>query len=393
MSAERGRRVLMIEQGGRGGVADYTAALVSALAAEGWNVTLATASDHLYPPLDGVVVAGVFHYTRGSGRLARTLRGRGLGKAANGLRFLAALPRLAWLARDADVVHTQGWEAPQLGPPALALLRLAGAPVVETEHGMFDRVASLPRMRRMSRRASGRLLSRIIVHTEADVPLVRPVVGERVVVIAHGEYGGLARTGGDADRDASRRALGIPAGAHVTLMFGQLRPDKGLADLVAAVRRLPELHLLVGGEDLGALAPLAAELAQSALARRVTIREGFLSMSEAAALFAAADTVSLPYSAASQSGVLLLAYGFARPVVVYPVGGLREAVVEGETGWVCARPDLEALVESLGAAILAGPEECRRRGREGARLAEERFGWPAIARRTVALYEELLAGG
>ena len=56
-----------------------------------------------------------------------------------------------------------------------------------------------------------------------------------------------------------------------------------------------------------------------------------------AELFAATDTVALPYRAASQSGVLLLAYGFARPVIVYPVGGLLEAVIDGETGWICAR--------------------------------------------------------
>ena len=66
-------------------------------------------------------------------------------------------------------------------------------------------------------------------------------------------------------------------------------------------------------------------------------------MTQAAQLFAAADAVVLPYEVASQSGVLLLAYGFQRPVVVYPVGGLLEAVIDGETGWICARSDVEAL--------------------------------------------------
>jgi hypothetical protein len=48
--------------------------------------------------------------------------------------------------------------------------------------------------------------------------------------------------------------------------------------------------------------------------------------------------VALPYARAGASGVLLLAYGAARPVVAYPVDGLAEAVVDGETGWLCARP-------------------------------------------------------
>ena len=125
----------------------------------------------------------------------------------------------------------------------------------------------------------------------------------------------------------------------------------------------------------------------------MTVREGFLDMSEAAKLFAAADTVALPYTAASQSGVLLLAYGFHRPVVVYPVGGLVEAVRDGETGWICARADAGALADALAAAARAGWPECRRRGEAGARFAEERFSWAAIARQTGELYRRVLAGG
>lgn len=40
-------------------------------------------------------------------------------------------------------------------------------------------------------------------------------------------------------------------------MFGQLRHDKGLGDLVMALRRLPALHLLIGGQDAGALAEVS----------------------------------------------------------------------------------------------------------------------------------------
>ncbi len=88
--------------------------------------------------------------------------------------------------------------------------------------------------------------------------------------------------------------------------------------------------------------------------------------------------------------MLLLAYGFRRPVIVYPVGGMAEAVIDGETGWICARPDVEALVQALAPSIAAGAAECLRRGEAGARLAEERYSWPAIAHRTGELYREVL---
>jgi glycosyltransferase involved in cell wall biosynthesis len=390
MSRDVRRRLLMIEQGGRGGVTDYTVALVAALVAEGWTVTLATAADHRYPPVDGVTVVPAFHYTRGDSRLARAARQRGLGKALNGLRFLAALPRLVALARRADIVHSQGWEVPQLGPVALALLRLAGTPVIQTEHGTFTRDADdLLGTGAAARRLTGRLAARTIVHTQADLERVEPGLGDRAVVIPHGEYGGLARSGGAAERDSARAALGLPPDAPATLMFGQLRTDKGLDDLIDAVVLVPELHLLIGGQDIGGLTAVRERLA--ALDGRVTVREGFLDMGEIAELFAATDTVALPYKESSQSGVLLLAYGFERPVVVYPSGGMVESVLDGETGWICERADVAALAAALAASVAAGRAECLRRGAAGARLADERFAWPAIARKTIALYEQVLA--
>jgi len=388
MSAPSPRRLLMIEQGGRGGVADYTAALVTALAAQGWEVTLATADDHRFGSIPGVSIERVFHYTRGDSRLARALRERGLGRAANGLRFLAALPRLMRLAWRADVVHSQGWEAPQLGLLALIAMRLERRPIVQTAHGMFDRSTTARGGRRLSRELAARLCARTIVHTQADLDGAPAWFVRRAVVIPHGEYAGLAGSGHSAGREAARAALGLPPEVPVTLMFGQLRPDKGLDDLLAALARVPAVHLLVGGQDQGGLSPVKDALEQ--MGDRAVVREGFLDMDQVADLFAASDTVALPYREASQSGVLLLAYGFSRPVVVYPSGGMLEAVVDGETGWVCAAPTVAALAEALSAAAAAGPAEARRRGERGRALSDERYAWPAIARATGELYEQVL---
>ena len=55
-----------------------------------------------------------------------------------------------------------------------------------------------------------------------------------------------------------------------------------------------------------------------------------------------------------------------------PVGGLAESVIDGETGWICARPDVEALAGALAASIDAGPAERLRRGEQGP-------GWPMSA--------------
>jgi glycosyltransferase involved in cell wall biosynthesis len=381
----------MVEQGGRGGEADYTAELTRELAVMGWKVTLATAADHLYLPSDGVTVAGIFNYTRGHSVAARAGRRAGLGPLVNGLRFLASMPALVRLSRRAEIVHVQGWEFAPLGLIAVLCLRLSGATVVQTRHNTFERGSTLTATKAAIWRLLGVLTERTIVHTRADVERLPPRTRARAALIPHGEYGGIARSGRPVERDLARERLGLPADAPVALMFGQLREDKGLGDLLGAAMATPALHLLIGGEEQGALAAARSQLQSPELAGRVIVREGFLDMDQAAELFAAADAAVLPYEVASQSGVLLLAYGFERPVVVYPVGGLVEAVIDGETGWICSRADPGALAEALGAVAAAGWPECRRRGLLGAALARERFGWPAIARRTGELYGEVLA--
>jgi glycosyltransferase involved in cell wall biosynthesis len=390
MSADARGRLLIVEQGGRGGVADYTGELARAMAALGWTVTLATAADHRFDLGADVTVHGLFHYLRDDTPLRRALRRLRLGPVVNGLRFMAAMPRLMALSREADVVHTQSWEIPEIGLVAFVCLRLAGAVVVETLHGTVERSGRLKRTRQLVTLASAKLTARTIVHTQAD--LVRMPKGAlgRTVVIAHGDYGALARSGGEVSRESSRAALGIDPDVPVTLLFGQLRADKGLGDLLAAAARVSDLHVLVGGQDLGALAHEQRRLEDPELAARVTVREGFLEMDEVARLFAAADTVVLPYRVASQSGVLLLAYGFSRPVIVYPAGGLPEAVIDGQTGWICERADVDALSAALAASVQAGAQECARRGRRGAELADERYSWRVIAERTSGLYEEAL---
>lgn len=371
----------MIEQGGRGGVADYTAELARALDAAGVEVELATATDHVLALPASVAVRAVFPYLRGGTRRRDALR-RAKGQwPYNALGYLLAHLRLLGAARRADVVHVQGGHFPPLVLLAFSLLRLTGTPLVWTPHNTFERggAAWLARVRR----ALERFPARVIVHARADVPALLPATRGRAVVIPHGEYGALAAAGGEPPaRDEARDRLGLPAGATVVLCFGQLRPDKGIDDVLAAAREVDGVHVVLAGEDLGAAAAVRP-------GDRATVRAGFQTLEDAAVLFGAADVAALAYRRASASGVLLLAYGFATPVVAYPVGGLPEVVRDGETGWLCAAADVGALVAALRAVVAAGPEEAARRGAAAQRFAREELAWDRIAGRTRALYEEL----
>ena len=208
VSGRRGT-VLMLEQGGRGGEADYTGELTRELAEQGWEVVLATAADNLYQAADHVTVRGIFHYTRGDSALGRAVRRARLGRVANGVRFLIALPRLLALAKRADLVHVQGFEFAPLGLIVVVCLRLSGSTVIQTRHNTFERDASLLAVKLAAWQLIARLSARTIVHTQADLVRLPSAARARSAVIPHGEYGGIASSGGEVDRDTARAELGL----------------------------------------------------------------------------------------------------------------------------------------------------------------------------------------
>ena len=81
-------------------------------------------------------------------------------------------------------------------------------------------------------------------------------------------------------------------------------------------------------------------------------------------------------------------------VVASAVGGIPEIVVEGETGLLVpysADPaTFAAAIAARVNALLADPARAAAMGRAGRLRAIEQFGWPAVAARTVALYERLV---
>ena len=371
-----------------GGLADYTDELAQALARAGWEVRLATARDHDSAATPDAIVHRVFPYVRGRrwpGRLVRRLR---LSRPLNGATHLAGALVVARLSRGCDVVHVQGEEWPPLGAVQALLLRGSGRPVVYTPHNTFERGArSYPRAHALIRRCA----ARIVVHSEYDRRALSAAQARKAVVIAHGEYGGLARRGGpECDPETVRAELGVRREELLVLLFGQLRRDKGVRDLLEAAAAVEGVRVILAGEDHGALGEAAGMLADPRLRGRVLVLDGFVPPERSGRLFAAADVVALPYPRASASGVLLLAYGHGRSVVAYPVGGLPEYVREGRTGWLCERADAAALAEELRRIAVAGRAECRARGEAARRFSRERFGWDSIARRTIELYEDAL---
>ena len=150
----------------------------------------------------------------------------------------------------------------------------------------------------------------------------------------------------------ARHELHLDSSAPVLLFFGYVRHYKGLDIMLRAMPaillREPSLRLVVAGhfyEDVSFYRRLVDHFG---LGGNVDLYPGYVSTERSALYFAAADAAVLPYRSATQSGVVQLAYGHGRPVIVTPVGALPEMVRPGETGWVAGDASPEGLADAVG---------------------------------------------
>jgi glycosyltransferase involved in cell wall biosynthesis len=108
------------------------------------------------------------------------------------------------------------------------------------------------------------------------------------------------------------------------------------------------------------------------------------------ALYAACDVVALTSQLEGTPVALIEASAASKPVVATRVGGVREVVRDGNTGWLVAPGDPVGMAANI-AALLEDPAGAKRMGQEGAIWVRDRFGQERLADDLTALYGELLA--
>jgi len=96
--------------------------------------------------------------------------------------------------------------------------------------------------------------------------------------------------------------------------------------------------------------------------------------------------VVIPYVSATQSGIVQLAFGFSKPVIVGNVGGLAEVVEHGRTGYLVAPCDPQAIASAVLDFYDSGREQPMIQNIERTKL---RFSWEAMAETINKLAMEL----
>jgi len=207
----------------------------------------------------------------------------------------------------------------------------------------------------------------------------RLVAGRRVEVIPNGVD--LRRFAGVADaRDRVRAAIGVPEGAFVWLAVGRLEPVKDYPNVLRAMTRLTRapahrLYIAGGGSQ-------RADLERLATALRVSERVTFLgARSDVPTLLAAADALVLPSANEGMPNALMEAFAAGTPAVATDVGGVREILVSGESGFVVPPGDAAALAAAMDRLMQLPPSALRELGASGREHVERRFSVAAMAGR------------
>ena len=108
--------------------------------------------------------------------------------------------------------------------------------------------------------------------------------------------------------------------------------------------------------------------------------------------YATSSVAVLPTYSEGLGRVLLEAQAMERPVVAYDCGGVGEAVLPNETGFLVKTGDVQALADRIG-FLLENEGERVRMGKQGREFVLRRFGISAYIQRHEAFYLRALSGG
>jgi glycosyltransferase involved in cell wall biosynthesis len=193
-----------------------------------------------------------------------------------------------------------------------------------------------------------------------------------------------------AERRAARVAFGLDVEPAVAVI-GRLEPQKGHALMLeeaAAIlsRSFPMLKVFFAGSG-----SLERELRARCDTAGLTSTVNFLGhRSDPEVLLAAADVVVMPSLYEGLPLAAIEAMASARPVVATDIDGMREVVVDGQSGFLVGAGDAGALARAI-ERMVRFPVLARQLGVNGRQRAERHFDLRFQVEETVSLYEELLS--
>ena len=167
---------------------------------------------------------------------------------------------------------------------------------------------------------------------------------------------------------------------NTLLFFGRIKEYKGLKYLLEALDIINDKNikfkLIIAGE--GDIAPYAEMIKR--LGDKVEQYIGYISDEKAAEYFQRASFIVMPYTDATQTGVVQVAYSFKKPVIATNVGSLPEVVIDGNTGIIIMSKNVAALSKAI-QSLLENQMKAKKFGSNGYRFMKQELNWNSIVKK------------
>lgn len=123
----------------------------------------------------------------------------------------------------------------------------------------------------------------------------------------------------------------VPVHNKRVLFFGRINPYKGAVNLLKIARMCPDVQFDVIGRVDSQTQGVVNELKKEP---NVMLNNDYVSDDEMKQAFTNCDWAIVPYNSASQSGIIIDAYKYSRPVIGFAVGAIPEQVEDGVSGYL-----------------------------------------------------------
>lgn len=234
-----------------------------------------------------------------------------------------------------------------------------------------------------ARRAAIRHCKAFFVHGNAlgeELQRRYSVASAKIHVIQHGEFSLYKHW---------RRST-VPTRHAEFLFFGRIWPYKGLDVFIDAANRVAKILSAARFTIAGTGENIGRYLARIESPDRFDVRNFRIDEADLDELFQRCFAVVLPYTDATQSGVIPIAYAYGKPVIASRVGALPEVVLGGVTGYLVDPRDPESLTEAM--VRMASDDGAYRSLCAGAlSFAHEELNWSVVARKSMDVYRAVLA--
>lgn len=292
--------------------------------------------------------------------------------------------------RRIDIIQTHDFYSNILG---MAAAKLAGVSVRIAARR--ETLGCRTRMQLFVERRAYNLAHAIVANSEAvRRQLHREGVADRkIVTIYNGIEASRYVPVAEFNREEALASFGLPAESrfrYVTLVANLRHTVKDHPTFLRAAERVsrefPDARFVIAGEG-----ELTASMQDLAAHLGIASRMFFIGRCAGVAqLLAASDVCVLSSKAEGFSNSILEYMAAARPAVVTDVGGAREAVIDGATGYVVDAQEPERMSERI-LTLLKNPEQAGAMGERGRSIVENKFSCEAQLAATEALYERLLS--